>query len=121
MDTKDRYRIKIFRIRNETSEDSFPKPVVFLQHDFADSADAFVMHNPKDAPAFRLIREGYDVWLGNSRGSKHSLLHKEYNYTNDARYWDFTFTDMGFYDLPAAIDFVRSFSGKSKITYLGHG
>ena len=107
MDTVDGYRLNIFRIRNKTSEDEYPKPVVFLQHGFADSADAFIMHDPEVAPAFRLIREGYDVWLGNSRGSKHSLHHRSLNYSTDAKYWDFSFTEMAIYDLPAVIDFVR--------------
>jgi len=30
------------------------------------------MHLPDLAPAFQLVRMGYDVWLGNSRGTRYS-------------------------------------------------
>ena len=38
---------------------------VFMQHGIADSSDGWIIHHPELAPAFQLVREGYDVWLGN--------------------------------------------------------
>jgi len=43
-------------------------PVVFLQHGLVDTADAWIINHPDQAPAFVFARKGYDVWLGNSRG-----------------------------------------------------
>lgn len=58
-----------------------------------------------DAPAFALSREGYDVWLGNSRGNKYSEKHLNPKISGE-KYWDFTFEEMGTYDLPASFEYV---------------
>ena len=41
------------------------------------------MHNPEVAPAFQLVRAGYDVWLGNQRGTKYSMGHQTLNPKKD--------------------------------------
>ena len=64
------YKLTIFRIRDFNTKQN--APVVFLQHGITDSADAWIMHNENNAPAFFLAKKGYDVWLGNWRGSKYS-------------------------------------------------
>jgi len=38
----------------------------------------------------------------------------------DKKYWDFSFHEMGLYDLPANIDFVLNKTGKNQIVYVGH-
>jgi len=38
----------------------------------------------------------------------------------DKEYWDFSFHEMGKYDVPANIDFVRAHTGVDKVIYLGH-
>ena len=77
------------------------KPVVFFQHGMSDSADGWIVHKPEKNPAFRMVREGYDVWLGNQRGTKHSMGHTKLDYKKDKDYWEFTFIEMGDYDAPA--------------------
>lgn len=93
---------------------------MFLQHGIVDSADCWIMHKPELAPAFQLVRKGYDVWLGNERGTTHSMGHKTLNPDKDATYWKFSWTEMGDYDLPAQIDFVRKTTGKAKVSYVAH-
>lgn len=78
------------------------------------------MNYPELAPAFQLVRAGYDVWLGNQRGIKYSLDHKILDSTKDREYWEFSFTEMGKYDLPAQINFVRDHTGVDKLSYVGH-
>lgn len=51
------------------------KKVVFMQHGVFDSADCWISNTKDKSPAFILSNEGYDVWLGNSRGNKYSNGH----------------------------------------------
>jgi predicted alpha/beta hydrolase len=46
-----------------------------------------------------LANQGYDVWVGNSRGNAYSspLIN-----TKIKAFWDFSFDEMAKYDLPAA-------------------
>lgn len=96
--TSDGYILNVFRI---TPKDRKPgAKVVFLMHGILDSADCWVMHRPDIAPAFQLVREGYDVWLGNQRGTKHSMAHTTLS-TKSKKFWEFSWTEMGDFDAPA--------------------
>lgn len=73
------------------------------------------------APAFVAARAGYDVWLGNSRGNTYSQGHESYDiWKNEKKYWDFSWYEMGMYDLPATLDFMTSHTGIEKHAYVGH-
>ena len=49
------------------------------------------MNNPENAPAFRLAKEGFDVWLGNSRGTTPSRTHIKFDEVADRKdYWHFS-------------------------------
>jgi lysosomal acid lipase/cholesteryl ester hydrolase len=75
------------------------------------------------APAFVTSRAGYDVWLGNTRGNTYSRAHISLN--PDAvypyhKFWEYDFTSMGTYDIPAELDYVTLHTGVEKVTYIGH-
>ena len=93
--------------------------VVYLQHGLLDCSDTWIINEESLAPAFTLANRGYDVWLGNSRGNKHSRNHTTLNPNKDDKFWDFSFSDMGKYDLPAAFEYIHNVTNK-KIYYLGH-
>lgn len=63
-----------------------------------------------------MANQGYDVWLGNSRGNVYSnpVLNPKIK-----EFWNFTFEQMAKYDLPAAFDYINNVTGK-KIHYIGH-
>ena len=72
------------------------------------------------APAFLFSDAGFDVWLGNSRGSYHSLGHVKYNYNTDPQYWQFTWQHMADFDIPAVIPYVLKATNQKKLAYVGH-
>ena len=68
-----------------------------------------------------MANAGYDVWFGNNRGSKYSRKHVSLNAEKDyAKYFDYSFYELGKYDAPTQIDFVIKKTGHKKISYIGH-
>ena len=72
---------------------------MFLQHGVMDSSYSFVAKGASDGLAFRAFDKGFDVFMGNFRGTS-SLRHASDDIS--ARdYWDYTLDDHGNYDLDA--------------------
>jgi gastric triacylglycerol lipase len=94
------------------------KPII-LQHGLIDSSDTWLTNDEDKAPGFMLANKGYDVWLGNSRGNKHSRNHTTYNPDKNKEFWEFTFQHMADYDLPAIFSYVNKIT-RQKIHYIGH-
>lgn len=63
--------------------------------------------------------EGFDVWMGNSRGNVYSKAHKTMS-PKDKEFWDFSWHEMGVHDLPATIDYILSTTGQRQLFYIGH-
>ena len=77
--------------------------MVFLQHGILDSADCWIMNYASKSLAFVLAKNGYDVWLGNQRGTKYSIGHTQLS-TKSKEYWTFSWQEMGDYDAPAQVE-----------------
>jgi lysosomal acid lipase/cholesteryl ester hydrolase len=80
VETEDGCILSVYRVKHPNT----PKgaPVIFLQHGLLGTAEHFIM-NDELSPVFVLVRAGYDVWLGNSRGSAPSRKHKTLNPDKD--------------------------------------
>uniref|UniRef100_F7EQ32 Lipase n=1 Tax=Monodelphis domestica TaxID=13616 RepID=F7EQ32_MONDO len=119
--TEDGYILLIYRIpygKNHTNN-SDPKPVVFLQHGLLTTASSWISNLPNNSLGFLLADAGCDVWMGNSRGNTWSRRHS-FLPTDSDKYWAFSFDEMATYDLPATIDFIGKKTGQEKLYYIGH-
>jgi poly(3-hydroxyalkanoate) synthetase len=68
----------------------------------------------------QLVDQGYDVWVGNSRGTEYSSGHENVSVEADqALYWDFTMDDMHLDD-KANIERIKQITGEDKIAYIGY-
>ena len=86
--------------------------VAFFQHGLADTAWCFFQHAEKSLP-FLLLKEGYDIWMGNTRGNIFSSNHTQ------SEFHEYSMDDLVQYDLPSMISLVKERTGK-KMSYIAH-
>lgn len=63
------------------------------------------------------------MWLGNSRGSKYGRTHSRLDPDNPEdmkQFWEFSFVELGEFDLKTQIDHVLNQTNQEKLTYIGH-
>ena len=89
-------------------------------HGIDNDMNFWTLNEPSKTPAFLLAEQGYDVWLGNNRGSRYGKGHLTLDYKTDADYWRFSVEEYGLKDLPAFIDHILAKTGQEKLTYIGH-
>jgi len=124
--TEDGFILTSWRIPGEVNEkpkERRKRKPVMMQHGLFDSSYAWLVLNTTDCLPMQLAREGYDVWITNSRGNFFSADHLDPEYDSNliySKFWDFTFHEMGVYDLPANIWHIRNITGWEKINYIGH-
>ena len=124
--TDDSYILNLFRLVSPSIND-FDKTTsgdpVLIMHGMAANGSRFInrTNNHIDGLAIALAKAGYDVWLGNNRGNLFSSEHETLDWVLDEEaYWDFSFTELGLYDLPALISTVlEETGGDKKIKYIG--
>ena len=66
-----------------------------------------------------LVERGYEVWLGNNRGARFSNRNKRDGDWSLKEKWDYSFAEMGVYDIPAFVDKIIEVTGKPKVTLMG--
>ncbi|XP_029052293.2 lipase 3-like [Osmia bicornis bicornis] len=116
--TEDGYILQMHRITGR-QKSTKPKPAVLILHGLLDCAATWVISDPTRSLAFSLSDRGYDVWLGNARGSRYSRKHKVMS-TMNGNYWKFSWHEIGVYDVPAMIDHITETTKQEKIFYIGH-
>ena len=119
IETDDGYLLTYFRMQAKYQNITSGKPVFLLMHGLSDSGDSWIYNYENNSLAYVLANKGFDVWIANSRGNKFSNNHKTLNPKADASYWDFSWQEMGEYDLPAAFEYIAKKTGQ-KINYVGH-
>ncbi|DAZ93387.1 TPA: hypothetical protein N0F65_012444 [Lagenidium giganteum] len=123
--TADRYVLTMYRIPKsykETQEGAPAKPgkpAVYIIHGLLDSSFTYVLNFRRQSLAYLLADAGYDVWLGNNRGTTWSRQHLDYS-IEDKRFWDFSWEHMAKFDMPAMVEYVLEQTQRPTISYVGH-
>ena len=110
--TSDGFKLQLLRIPS-------PGEPVLLMHGLLCSSYCWVTSG-SDSLGFLLADLGYDVWLGNFRGTKYSRQHTRLDPDQDAEFWRFTLHELGVNDLATMINSVIEVSGKSSLYFVGH-
>ncbi|NWY64201.1 LIPM Lipase, partial [Erithacus rubecula] len=120
VETEDGYILAVFRIpAGRNSQNTGKKPAVLLHHGILSDSIHWISNLPNNSLGFVLADAGYDVWLGNSRGDTWSLKHKTLKPCQKV-FWQFSFDEIGKYDIPAELNFIMNKTGQTHIYYIGH-
>ena len=113
--TEDGYELTMFRIlgkrKRKTIKNQWTKGVVLLLHGFTkDSYTWFDRRRGDETKPFlphALFVRGYDVWLGNIRGTRYSITHEEFDRdasnAQERAFFDYEATDIARNDIPAMV------------------
>lgn len=123
--TEDDYILTTFHILGKTGEARATTSAgsVLVQHgDQEDGTSWIENYTDKDEVPFhlKLVDAGYDIWIGNNRGTMYSWGHTTLDAAKDNDYWNWTWGDMGLYDDKANIDAIKAATGEDKIFYVGY-
>ena len=116
--TKDGFHLTLFRLVQEGSIVE-GRPVAFVQHGFRNCADSWMSNDKDKSLVAKLVEAGFDVWLGNSRGTKYSMKNDHFSQT-DEEFWGFSFHEIAIFDLPALISHVLKTTGQHSLVYIGY-
>lgn len=123
IETKDGYLLTIHRVLNSWPpiKSKFTNETVLLHHGLLGSSADWLLLGPEKSLPYILSDAGYDVWMANSRGNCYSRDHVSKVTQTSKTYWKFTWQEIGEYDLPAVIDYVRNIKNSTeKINFVGH-
>ncbi|KAI3803734.1 hypothetical protein L1987_31895 [Smallanthus sonchifolius] len=93
-------------------------PPVLLLHGLFMGGDAWFLDSPNQSLGFILADRGFDVWVGNVRGTKWSHGHASLS-DGDKEFWDWSWQELALYDLEAMLTYINSITN-SKVFVVGH-
>lgn len=117
--TKDEWQLTLFRIPSSPNavEAKKKRTPVILWHGLSTSSAIWTCNvGAENNLAFFLSDEGYDVWLGNNRGTNYSR-HLRFSSKQD-EYWDFSLDNL-VEDVKATVDYVCKVTNSEKLYYVG--
>ena len=120
--TEEGWRLALHRIRAVKGVPvESDKPPLFIMHGAYDTDFIFLERFFRDPGLPGLLAEqGYDVWMGNGRGTPYSNYNTKDGTWSEEERWDFDWADMGRYDIPVFVDKIIEVAGKPKVTLMGY-
>lgn len=115
--TDDGYILTMFRLLPKCSPRGFP---ILMMHGIYDTSDEYILTGPETGLGYVLSNNCFDVWAANHRGNVYSRQHVRLDPNRDPEYWDYTFDEHGYYDIPALVDYVLAITQQPKVNYIGH-
>ncbi|KAH1022839.1 hypothetical protein HUJ04_012162 [Dendroctonus ponderosae] len=119
--TEDDYVLSLLRIprgKNESGRTNAPKPVALLVHGILSTPKDLLVKGD-DSIGFSLAEAGFDVFLMSCRGNRYSLAHRKFS-IDSLPYWNFSWHEVAYYDIPANMDYIAKLTGQSNVSFLGH-
>ena len=119
--TADGYILTAFRVPGKMGEPVVKgvKQPIFMQHGLLDDGGTWFFNNATLDLSLELVDLGYDIWVTNSRGTVNSNQHVTYT-VKDKEFWDFSFHEMGEFDVPANLQYILGETGFDQVIYFGH-
>ncbi|CAI5452150.1 unnamed protein product [Caenorhabditis angaria] len=121
--TQDGYTNQVHRIPqgrdSRTIGGCSKRPVVFFMHGLFASSFEFVLNLPSQSPAYVFADAGFDVWLGNVRGTEYGRNHSHFS-PKEQQFWNFSLYDHSHSDLRSQIEYVLKETGQENLFYVGH-
>lgn len=72
-----------------------------------------------DRVGYFFNQRGFDVWIGNARGNVFSRNHTTLD-PEKREFWQFSWHEVGVYDLAAMVDYILKKTKLDKLIYVGH-
>ncbi|VFQ72080.1 unnamed protein product [Cuscuta campestris] len=93
-------------------------PPVLLLHGLFMAGDSWFLNSANQSLGFILADHGFDVWVGNVRGTRWSHGHVSLT-EKDKDFWDWSWQELALYDLAEMTRYVYSITN-SKVSIVGH-
>ncbi|KAF7719618.1 Triglyceride lipase-cholesterol esterase [Penicillium ucsense] len=126
--TGDGYLLGLHRLAYKKGEENtkvnqgtggISKKVVYLHHGLLMCSEVWVaLTDEQRCLPFRLVEQGYDVWLGNNRGNKYAKKCIRFS-PGSNEFWDFSIDQFAFHDIPDSIEYILGVTGQPSLSYIG--
>lgn len=87
--TEDGYILVNHRLPSPRNSTTVNKHPIFILPGLSATSDVFILMDGNHSIPYFLANNGYDVWLVNPRGTKHSNRHLKYDSHKNVEYWKF--------------------------------
>ncbi|XP_022148777.1 triacylglycerol lipase 1-like isoform X2 [Momordica charantia] len=117
--TKDGFLLGLQRVSSYDGDlKEIQGPPILLLHGLLMAGDAWFLNSADQSLGFILADNGFDVWIGNVRGTRWSHGHISLS-EHEKKFWNWSWEELALYDLAEMIDYINSLTDR-KVYVVGH-